>query len=164
MSNINAAALSKLSKADLVALLTTLVTAEVAQAPTPEVPDYMAQLAKRNAKSDAEAKAKCGRIASSTGAACTRNATQDDGACKSHTGDWDNAEALAKFSKGQDFVASRKAAKEGKGKGPKVDNKALAAALRSVGRQANGDDWAAAKALIAKGASVEDAALGVATK
>lgn len=152
-TNAHAAALAKLSKAELLGLLTTVLTAQVTQAPTP---NFVA-----DTKAAQEAKPKCGRIASSTGQPCTRNATTDEGSCKSHLG-WDNDEALAKFAKGQDFVASRKAAKEGKG-GVKVDNKALAAALRSVGRQANGDDWAAAKLLVNGGASVDDAALAVAT-
>ena len=118
--------------------------------------------AKAATKAATKAKAKCGRIASSTGEPCTRNATTEEGSCKSHIG-WDNDEALAKFAKSQEFVADRRKAAAKKGKGPKVDNRALAPAMRAVGVTPNGEPWEAAKALVAKGASIEDAALKVAT-
>lgn len=142
-NNIN---LANLSREDLVSLLTVLVTeGEVAQVPTAKV----------------ETKPKCTAITVSTGERCQRNATQGD-VCKSHV-DWDNDEALAKHAKGQDFVQFLRDRAQGKeGKAPKVNNKALAAAMRAEGLTPNGDAWAAAKALVAKGDSLEDAAKAVA--
>lgn len=135
--------LQNLSKADLIVLLSQVLTGEVTQAPT-----------------ETEAKPKCGRITSSTGEPCTRNATQADGACKSHTGDWDNEAAKAKFAKAQDFVeARREAAKNGSSR---EGNKALAAAMRAEGVTPNGEPWARAKALVKAGATVEAAAKAVA--
>lgn len=147
-NNTNTLPLDKLSKKDLVSLLEQVIAGQVAQAPTTEAP--------------AEAKPKCSAIASSTGERCTRNATVGE-TCKSHE-DWDNDEALAKHAKAQEFVESRRKAAKAKGKGTKVDNKALAAAMRAVGTTPNGDAWAKAKALVSEGASIQDAALTVATK
>lgn len=152
MSSINIAALSK---TQLVEVLTALIEGEVAQAPT-EV----------KAEAKTKAKPRCAAITASTGDRCLRNATQGD-VCKSHV-DWDNDEALAKHAKGQEFVGflrERAQGKEGKaGKAPKVNNKALAAAMRAEGLTPNGDAWAAAKALVAKGETLEAAAKAVATK
>lgn len=148
--NINTAALANLPKADLIVILATLLQDEqVAQAPT-EVA----------APVEAPAKPKCSAIASSTGERCTRNATQGD-TCKSHVG-WDNDAALAKHAKAQEFVESRREA--AKGKGPKVDNKALAAAMRALGVTPNGEPWAKAKALVKAGQDIETAALTVAAE
>lgn len=145
MQNITADTLAALDKADLLALLGKVLTGDVAQAPA-----------------KAPAKPKCSAIASSTGERCTRSATQGD-TCKSHLG-WDNDEALAKFAKAQEFVASRREAAIAKGKGPKVDNKALAAALRASGVTPNGEPWARAKALVAAGQDIDTAALTVAVE
>lgn len=146
-NNTNTLPLDKLSKKDLVSILERLIAGEVAQAPSTEAAT--------------EAKPKCSAIASSTGERCTRNATVGE-TCKSHE-NWDNDEALAKFAKAQDFVESRREAAASKGKkGGKVDNKALAAALRAVGVTPNGDAWAKAKTLVTEGASFADAAKAVA--
>lgn len=145
MQNITADTLAALDKADLLALLGKVLAGDVAQAP---------------AKVEAPAKPKCSAIASSTGERCTRNATQGD-TCKSHLG-WDNDEALAKFAKAQEFVESRREAAIAKGKGPKVDNKALAEALRAHGVTPNGEPWAKAKAHIAAGNDIDTAAFAVA--
>lgn len=147
MSNINSV-LSALSQGELVALVATLLEGQVTQAPTTPA----------KAEPKVDTRPACGRTKSSDGEPCTRKATQADGACKSHTGDWDNTEALARFAKAQEFVDSRREAAIAKGKSPKVDNKALAAALRAVGVTPNGEAWAKAKALVASGQSVEAAA------
>lgn len=147
MQNITADVLAALSKEDLLALLGKVLTGDVAQAP---------------AKAEAPAKPKCSAIASSTGERCTRNATQGD-TCKSHLG-WDNDEALAKFAKAQEFVDSRREAAIAKGKGPKVDNKALAAALRALGVTPNGEPWARATSLVRAGQDIDTAALTVAAE
>lgn len=152
MSNtINADALAKLSKKDLLAILGQVLEGQVTQVAEPE----------------SDTRPVCGRTKSSDGQPCTRKATQEDGACKSHTGDWDNAEAAAKAAKAAEFVESRReAAKEraATGKLSKSGNRELAAALRSLGVTPNGEPWAQAKALVAEGKSPEEAALTVATK
>jgi hypothetical protein len=136
-----AEALAKLSKAELLALVTQVVTEKaVTQAPT------------------VEEKPKCSAIASSTGERCTRTATQGE-TCKSHL-DWDNDEALVKHAKSQAFVESRRQAKTGGG----IDNHALAAAMRAEGVTPNGEPWKAAKALVAAGSTLEAAAKLVAAK
>lgn len=134
-------ALSALSREDLLTLLTQALTeGEVTQAPTtPEA-----------------TKPKCGRTKSSDGGRCTRNGTQPDGACKTHTGDWDNDTAAAKAKRADEFVTSLR--ERAQGKGGKADNKALAAAIRAQGAQPNGEVWATAKAALAEGVSIEEAA------
>lgn len=154
-TTINADALAKLSKKDLLALLGQVLEAQVTQVATPEP------------EAKADTRPVCGRTKSSDGQPCTRKATQDDGACKSHTGDWDNAEAAAKAEQAAEFVESRRKAAEERaksGKLPKSSNRELAAALRSLGITPNGEPWATAKALVAEGKSPEDAALSIATK
>ena len=151
---IDTAALSKLSKAELVGLLSQVLTGDVAQAPT-----EAAKVPTPEEVAAYTAKAKCGRITSSTGEPCTRNATQDDGACKSHTGDWDNDEAKAKFAAGQAFVESRREANKNGSR--REANKALSAALKAEGLASNGEPWAKAKALVAAGATNEAAAKAV---
>lgn len=141
------ATLADLSREDLLALLSKVITGEVAQAPT-------------EAPAKVDTRPVCGRTKSSDGQPCTRKATQEDGACKSHTGDWDNAVAEAKAVKAAEFVESRREARAS-GKGGRGDNKALAAALRAVGVTPNGEPWAQAKALVAEGCTPEEAAIGV---
>lgn len=141
MSNNITTALSALSREDLLSLLTqALTTGEVTQAPTED------------------ARPVCGRTKSSDGEPCTRKATQDDGACKSHTGDWDNAEATAKAQRSEEFVSSLRERAQGKATGTRADNKALAAALRAQGAQPNGEVWTVAKAALGEGLSVDEAA------
>lgn len=145
MSTLNTTALNNLSKDDLVALLVrALGNEQVTQAPT-----------------EVDERPTCGRTKSSDGEPCTRKGTQDDGACKSHTGDWDNEAAAAKAAKADDFVTSlreRAQEREAQGKTSRSTNKALAAAIRAQGGTPNGDTWASAKAALTEGLTVEAAA------
>lgn len=143
MSNINASALANLDKDALVALLLTLVSDEVAQAPTAKA-----------TKATADTLAPCGSTLTLSGDPCATK-TKGGSDCGRHG---TKAEVEQKRAAQEEFLAKRREyASKAKGKS-KIDNKGLAAALRALGVTPNGDAWGVARGFVIEGGKSFDEA------
>lgn len=142
--SINADALKALSKDDLIALLTQVVTEDVAQEPKGDV-----------------TLATCGSTLTLSGKPCGTK-TQGGRDCGRHG---TKAEVERKRKEQQEFLAKRReyAANAKARESSKEDNRALAVALRAVGVTPNGEAWGIAKGHVAEdGMTFEQAAAKVA--